>query len=873
MKPAASTTGLNAAQWQRVSGLFDAARELPPADRPALLAQLQAQDPALAAWLRDMLAAHASARSDDWLERGPQLSAGDIDDAIEDGPHAGVQLGPWRLHERLGSGGMASVWRATRVDALPAREVALKLPLGLAHTVGGARLAERFAREQAILARLEHPYIARLYETGVAVDGTPWLAMECVHGLPIDTWCDQRRLDVPGRLRLYLQVLDAVQYAHARLVIHRDLKPSNIFVTEDGQVRLLDFGIARLLAADEMPTAGQEAPALTQAHQRTLTQAHQRAMTPAYAAPEQLHGQALTTAVDIYALGVVLYRLLVGRSPYRLKIETPAQLEQAIASADVQRASSAVAADSADAAALRSTRPSGLRRALAGDLDTLLEKAMAHDPARRYASAAAMADDITRHLQGRPLTARPDAALYRLRKYLARHRLQAAALAAVLLSLTVGLGAATWQAGEARRERNVARAEADRGNAINFFFADLLEEAARSDQPINGSALVARAETLARREFKDQPDALATVLLAMGTVHNSAGRLPEARRVLEEALALARDATLHDDVACDLALLLEDRRRALAMLNAVADRRDANARSRAACLVYLGDLQRAADAPRAEQRYRQALAEWERSSTRSPHDHATIVGRLAYVQALQGHTAQALAGYQQALGIANRVGRDASTMGQALHNRLGRTLLMAGVPQQALAVFDQILQDRQRSQRGGAMPSDVLINRTQALLDLGRAADAVPAAQQALDAAGATQHDIRAAQARCLLQWAQALATPAVMERPGDTDSPDALVRATCTLARAQQLRAGQRWPELLALLNAAMARGWPEPQWAVDARLLRAQAHGQLGQRAQAADDARAARDEARRLHDGTHGTAPRVTAAEHMLARYTPR
>ncbi len=845
-------TPINAADWARVSSLFDTARELPQDQLRPWLDRLDRQDPGLSPWLREMLAAHRSARTDDWLERGPQLSPRDIEAEADDGGglQPGAHLGPWLLHERLGLGGMAAVWRATRTNALPAREVALKLPL--AHA-GSARLAERFSREQAILARLEHAYIARLYEAGVAEDGTPWLAMECVQGLAIDDWCDLHKLGVRERLALFLQVLEALQYAHARLVIHRDLKPSNIFVTESGQVRLLDFGIAKLLAADEHAQA------------TALTQAHFRIMTPAFAAPEQVQGQALTTAVDIYALGVVLYQLLVGRSPYRLKIETPAQLEQAIANADVQRASGAV---TLEAAALRGCSARSLRRALAGDIDTVLEKAMAQDPAQRYASAAAFAEDIQRHLAGQPLLAQPDAPWYRLRKYIGRHRLQAAALGAVVLSLATGLGLALWQASEARQERNAAREEAERSSAINFFFSDLLEEASRSEKPVSGSALVARAEALARSEFKDRPDALAAVLLSMGMLHNSQGRLPEARRVLEDAYAVVRDPAFRNDVACDLALLLEDKQRALKMLNEVADQAGTSARSRAACLVYLGDLLRANNPVLAEQRYRQAWQAWEASASRSPHDQATILGRLAYVAALQGRSSEALRGYEQALLISGSMGREASTMGQALQHRMGRTLLIAGAPERALAIFDEILAQRSLAQGGGSPPSDVLISRTQALLDLGRGADAQQAALAALQAATTTGHAVRAAQAACQLAWAGALqAVPSTATAAAATNA-DPLVVVTCALAQAQQLRAQARWPELQALLDTLLAQRLAEPQWAVDARLLRAQARLQTGERAAAAADANDALAEARRLQDGSADTL-RARAALGLLNR----
>ena len=855
---------LTADAWARLSALFDSAGERPPDTVEAWLLQVDHDEPLLAPQLRDMLAADAARQSDDWLERGPQLPMSAVQQGVDAarGLTAGACVGPWQLKECLGSGGMATVWRAVRADALPAREVALKLPLA---ATGVSRLAERFAREQDILSRLEHPYIARLYDAGVADDGTPWLAMEWVHGEPIDAWCDARRLGVKQRLALFVQVLEAVQYAHARLVIHRDLKPSNIFVTDNGQVRLLDFGIARLLEAeDDGDGRG--------AHKQ-LTQAGVQAMTPAYAAPEQVRGEVLTTAVDVYALGVVLYRLLAGRSPYRLKVDTPAQLELAVAGADAQRASAAVQDDAARA---RGVSSAALRRALAGDLDTMLAKAMALDPARRYASAAAFADDVTRHLGGLPVAAQPDSLLYRLRKGLARHWLPATAGAAVLLSVAVGAGLALWQAGVATRERNTAVAEAERSNAINFFYSDLLEAAARSDQPVSGRDLVARAEALARLEFAARPDAMAAVFLSIGLLHSGQGRLLEGRAIVEEAFGLVRDPGFRDDVACNLALMLDDRQRAIGLLTAVANRPmrrgDGRTADRAACLVYLGDLLRADSPVQAEQHYRHALSAWAQSVARSPHDEVTILGRLAFVAALQGRTGEAVRGYEQALARSGQMGREGSAMGTSLRSRLGRTWLIAGAPQRALPLFEQLLAEARMGERGAAPPADLLIQQGQALLDLGRPAEALQSLQAAFDSARAAEHAGRQWQAHCLRRWAAALAGTTVPSADLAASAPTALdepqTRATCALAEAQVLRAGAQWPALRAHLDRVLTNPLPEPQWAVEAWLLRAEAGLQAGQLALAAADARRALAEARRLQvDDVE--SPRAAAALSLLAR----
>jgi len=857
-------TTLDAAAWSRLSGLFDTALDLPPAALPQWLAQLPTEEPdvrPLLPWLQDMLAAHAAhvaSGTADWLERGPQLH-GPNPAADSHGLSPGDRVGPWVLQDLLGSGGMATVWRASRTDALPARDVALKLPL---QHRAGSQLVERFAREREILARLAHPHIVPLFAAGVAEDGTPWLAMECVQGLPVHQWCDERRLTVNARLALFAQVLDAVQYAHSRLVIHRDLKPSNMLVSAEGQVRLLDFGIAKLLADD------------TPADATALTQASGRAMTPAYAAPEQVRGEALTTAADIYALGVVLFELLTGRSPYvRGKLDTAVQLEAMVSTAHVQRASVAVnpAANPAvidKVVSARSTTARALRRALSGDLDTMLAKALALDPMRRYASAAAFADDVQRFLTGRPVAAQPDAWWYRLRKTVARYRWQAAAAAAALLSLTIGLGAALWQAGEAAHERDAARAEAERSSAINFFYSDLLEDAGRNSQAIDGAALVARAETLARRELKDNPDALAAVFSSIGMLHQSQGRREQGRRITEEAYTLARDHAFRDDIACDLAVMLDDTPRAVAMLTAVADQPRTSARSRAACLVYLGDLLRNGDADLALRRYQQALSEWQRTPSRSPHDHITILGRLAFVAALQGRTADAVREYTQALALADAQGRDGTNMSAALRNRLGRTWLIAGRPEVAQPIFDRLLAEHTQRDPAALPPTDVLINAGQAFLDLQRGAEARAPLLAAVAAASAAQHAPRSMQAQCLLRWAAALDGSVQPEFASTSEVPDAMARAACALARAHLLRSQKRWVALDQTLSPLLTQAWPEPQWAVDARLLRGQARLEQGHRTEAAADAHAALAAARRLQSGD-GESVRVQAASALLAR----
>ena len=303
---------------------------------------------------------------------------------------------------RLGRGGMGEVWLAERPHGPGSRSVALKLP---ATTMAHGVLAERFERERDILARLAHPNIARLYDAGFAAGGQPYLALEYVEGVPFTESCDARRLAIDARLALFVQVLAAVQYAHNNLVLHRDLKPSNILVTAEGRVKLLDFGIAKLLAGGS-------------AEETEITRMGGHALTLDYAAPEQVTGAPLTTAVDVYALGVLLYELLTGARPYHVQHGTLGEIGEAIASVDPVPPSEA--AFTAAALASRSATAPRLRRALAGDLDTIVAKAMRKEPEERYASVGSLADDLARHRAGLPVTARPPSMWYRAARLLSR---------------------------------------------------------------------------------------------------------------------------------------------------------------------------------------------------------------------------------------------------------------------------------------------------------------------------------------------------------------------------------------------------------------------------------------------------------------------
>ena len=410
---------LSADQIALLSRLLDQALPLDATARQHWLNNLQPEYAALAPALRQALLPDG----DETFGTGlfatlPRVgAAGPAPAGLASILQAGERIGPYRLIRELGHGGMAVVWLAQRADGAFKRELALKLPL-LSRQRGD--LSERFTRERDILAQLEHPNIARLYDAGVAANGLPYLALEYVEGRPITTWCDAHQLGLQERLKLFLQVLAAVHYAHARQVIHRDLKPSNILVTESGQVRLLDFGVAKLL------TEGQDDRA-------DLTQVYGRVLTPDYASPEQLRDEQVSACSDIYALGVVLYEMLVGSRPYRIKTGSQAvPLELVVRAAQIRKPSTQV---NAAAAAARAANQEKLMRRLRGDLDAIVLKALAKQPEDRYSSATAFADDLQRYLDGDPVRARPGRLTYRLSKLMLRHRVAAAAVAASLVAI------------------------------------------------------------------------------------------------------------------------------------------------------------------------------------------------------------------------------------------------------------------------------------------------------------------------------------------------------------------------------------------------------------------------------------------------------
>jgi tetratricopeptide (TPR) repeat protein len=510
---------------RRLRELFHAAVELTPAERERLFAARPEPDGDLAAELRSLLAAHDAAAHDaanntagDFVADG--LAAHQREMAREVGASlVGRRLGPYVLERLLGRGGMGAVYLGQRADDAFRQQVAIKL---LRPELASPELVRRFRAERQTLAGLSHPNIARLLDGGTTEEGLPFLVMEYVAGVPLEEYCDAARLDLRARLELFCTLCDAVEHAHRNLIVHRDIKPGNLLVTAEGEVKLLDFGIAKLLDAGE---EGADNPTRAQGY-----------ATLAFASPEQVAGGAITTATDVYALGVLLYRLLTGRSPYDLGDQPLAAAARTICEEMPPPPSKAVPDSSAEARKRA--------RALAGDLDQIVLAALRKEPERRYGSVAELARDVRRHLAGLPVGVRPDTLGYRLAKLARRNRAAAVATVLALLALIGGLAAYAWQARVARAEARRATVERAKAEQVSAF----LRQALASPDPMLGggrhvpvAAILDRASVRLSGDLAGQPEVEASLRETLGETYLNLGLSREAEREFRRAVGLMGD--------------------------------------------------------------------------------------------------------------------------------------------------------------------------------------------------------------------------------------------------------------------------------------------------------------------------------------------
>jgi serine/threonine-protein kinase len=740
-------------QWATLRRLLDQALDLPAPARDRWLESLSPELSDYRARLKALLAnaddaTHCPtvARLLDTLPKvkTAQFAAErpDADDALR----AGAGVGPYRLLRRLGEGGMGEVWLAERRDILQNRQVALKLPRLV---TGRTALAERLSREREILATLAHPNIARLYDAGITAAGQPWLALEYVEGERIDTYCTRKALDLPARLRLFLQVARAVAHAHARLVVHRDLKPANMLVTEGGDVRLLDFGIAKLLEAGS-------------ARETALTQLAGRALTPEYAAPEQILGQPIGTAADIYALGVVLFELLTGARPYALRRDSRAALEEAIVQAEPSRPSAA-------ATDKRS------KKRLRGDLDTIVLKALKKRPEERYGTVEALAEDLERHLDRRPVHARPDRPSYRLRMFLARNRAAVAGSAVVLASMIGGSAAALWQAAESARQRDAAVRQQVRAEAFSEFTMSLLADLGSAERPLGISELLDRASASLQQRNDLDPSTAAYMRYEVSRLYTAAVQTDKELALLSQAeqgamqigdlglqaatrCAAAWSLTYRDRTTArrrldeaDVALATEPNPPVYAVLDcararsrllqaegdldgAIATAKDgidrfdaaptaAIRQRRGVLMTQLGDLYRASG------RYREALAlaeeelQWQRQAGRAGSMFELVaLSNVATNLSSVGEVARSTEIYADVLARVDQLPAGSQPIG--LRSGMAVNLVWQGRPEEALTLTDREI-ELGRQAGNGFVVALAQLTAARALMQLGRYEDAL----------------------------------------------------------------------------------------------------------------------------------------------------
>lgn len=689
--------------WTRVSPYLDEALELEPAQREPWLAELDAVDPALAAELRDLLTLHAANRASGFMERSPLTACESL---------SGQQIGPYTIERLLGRGGMGSVWLGRRSDGKFEGRAAIKL---LDRRGLGRDAAIQIRHEASLLAQLSHPHIARLFDAGVRENGQPYLILEYVEGEPIDRYCRLRQLSLPPRLRLFVAVLDAVAHAHAQLVVHRDLKPSNVLVTPEGVVKLLDFGVASLQAHPQTPGA-EGAP---------------QALTPGYAAPEQLRGEPVSAASDVYALGVLLHVLVTGAHPFGAGDSTHTELVRATLTGDPGPASARLGT-------------AAERHRVRGDLDAIIARALSREAHSRYATAAELAADVRRFLGNFPVQARAATRAYVMHKFAQRHW---GGVLGGLLTLLVLIGASvvtTLQTLEARRQRDFARVQLARAEALNDLNSYVLVDAAPG-QAFTAKDLLGRALHVLERQKTSEANRVAQ-LTTIGWEYEAHNDHAAGLRVLNEAYGLSQsiaDPSARARAACALANSLANERyspRSDALIEQGLRELPTGpefALDRYFCLSRAHQVaQDAGDAQLAIRRSEAALAALKEAPF--SHELAELHGYVELGSALRetGRYREANTAFASAWARLVALGRDDTSGASTLLSNWAIVLYQLGRPQEAEKLLQRAIELEHADSPEQPAPM-LLTNYAQMLLELGRVDSAKTYAERALE--GGTQ--------------------------------------------------------------------------------------------------------------------------------------
>jgi serine/threonine protein kinase len=706
--------------FARIEVLFSTLIDLSSEKRMAFIDAECGGDSELHRELVSLLRSHEATRG--VLDSPPQLPGIDIEQELL---ASGTELGPWRIGALIGRGGAGDVYSAMRGDGAFEQKVAIKVLRREASTE-----VARFRSERQILAQLDHPGMSRLLDGGVCPDGRLYTVMEFVDGVPLTQYCKESHLTLRDRLRLFTQVCEVVAYAHRSLIVHRDLKPANIVVEKAGRARLLDFGIAKLLETEDGAVVRGEV---------------NEPMTPDYAAPEQLTGQAVTTATDVYSLGIILFELLTDRRPWVSADFTAIRTASRVTN-EIAPAPSVLAAQSSATAF-----PA---KQLRGDLDAIVGMCLQRSQNARYETVTALQADIEHFLRGEPVRANPISSARRTFKFVARHRLFSAAAAAALTAILSAAAIAVWQAQEARRERDGSQALAERNRAVSEFLRVVVTGAPRAGRAISVDQLLERSKSFAERAFAHNPEHQAAALLMLASNFQELGNVEKARPLIERARELARnsrDPSLDADLKCQHAMLLSrtgEIDTARSLVDDALDNESLASQSIAGCLHVLASMARyAGDGASTLVYARRAVQKLRESNFQSPILEAQLLGNIAAGLNLTGATDEADRQYAAVVSRFEQLGLERSPQALMEQNDWAIVSRNAGNEWRALEIYNRLLQYELDDDPSSAPSALIQANRATTLEMVGRYTEALSAYKQALAAAERAQNAVPAAHA------------------------------------------------------------------------------------------------------------------------------